>query len=360
MMKEKNDKKLFSILFIFTLVYSNIKIAKQSYFKFKGYALDDISWTNFFIEYYLTDILIMTMLLALILFLTKKMIHKDFSRYAILSVHLFFAAVTWVLAYVIYYLYRFTILELNFDNFNWNEAVFNIVNYSDRHFMFYFVNVFIIYTYFYINKSSQIELQKAQLKQQLTNVQVNVLKYQLHPHFFFNTLNSISTLIETDAKLAQNTLADFSNLLRDILFLKDTNLMPLSVEMKILKRYIDIMSIRFSDHLKVSIHVEDNLGDVLIPSLILQPILENSIKHGYSYDSTDLKIDIDIFQKESNLHIEVINNGEPLSENIKYGTGLKNTVDRLITLYENNFIFSIENRKDKIGVITQMIIPIKS
>lgn len=359
-MNDKNDRKLFSVLFIFTLVYSNIKIAKQSYFKFKGYILDDISWSNFFIEYYLTDILIMTMLLVLILFLTKKMIHKEYSRYAILSVHMLFAIGTWLLAYAIYYLYRFIIGELSFDNFNWSEAVFNVVNYSDRHFMFYFVNVFIIYIFYYINKSSQIEIQKTQLKQQLANVQVNVLKYQLHPHFFFNTLNSISTLIETDTKLAQNTLADFSDLLRDILFLKDTNLMPLSVEMKILKRYIDIMSIRFSDHLSVSIHTEANLEDVLIPSLILQPIVENSIKHGYSYDSTDLKIDIDIFQKESNLHIEVINNGEPLSASVKYGTGLKNTVDRLMTLYENDFVFTIENRKHEIGVITQMIIPIKT
>lgn len=359
-MNDKNDRKLFSILIIFTLVYSNIRIAKQSYFKFKGYILQDVSWTHFFLEYYVTDIIIMIMLLGLILFLTKKMIFRNYSRYEILSVHILLALGTWLLAYAIYYFYRFVIGELNFESFNWSEAIFNIINYSDRHFMFYFVNVFIIYTYYYVNKSSQIELQKAQLKQQLANVQVNVLKYQLHPHFFFNTLNSISTLIETDTKLAQNTLADFSDLLRDILFLKDTNLMPLSVEMKILKRYIDIMSIRFSDHLKVSIHIEENLDEVLIPSLILQPIVENSIKHGYSYDSTDLKIDIDISRVDDNLKIEVINNGEPLSKTVKYGTGLKNTVDRLTTLYEDNFIFNIKNRLDGVGVITKMIIPIKT
>ncbi len=234
-----------------------------------------------------------------------------------------------------------------------------MIDYSDRHFMFYFIIVFIIYSYYYFNKLNRIELQKSQLKEQLSRVKVNILKYQLHPHFFFNTLNSISSLIETDTKLAQNTLADFSDLLRDILFLKDTNLMPLHVEMKILKRYIDIMTIRFSDHLQVNIDIEENLDNVLIPSLILQPIIENSIKHGYSYKSTDLVIRITIHKIKNRLHIIICNNGEPLKDNIKYSNGLINTIDRLKTLYSDQYIFELKNDIKNKEVITKIVIPLK-
>ena len=357
-MGDKNDKKLFIVLCLFSFVYSSIRLAKLSYLKHKGIILQDVSWSKLVVEYHITDIFIMIMVVGFILFLTKKMINQNYTKTSIFSIHILFAVITWILSYIIYYIYILIIGKATLDTLEWAEITTSVIDYSDRHFMFYFLNVFIIYTYYYINKSANIELQKTQLKQQLTNVQVNILKYQLHPHFFFNTLNSISSLIEIDPKLAQNTLADFSDLLRDILFLKDTNLMPLSVEMKILKRYIDIMAIRFSDHLLVTIHVENNLEDTLIPSLILQPIVENSIKHGYSYESTDLKIDIDVSKVDTSLHIEVINNGEPLSENLKYGTGLQNTIDRLKTLYDDDFVFTLENRKNDIGVITRMTIPI--
>ncbi|OBX22160.1 hypothetical protein A9996_17285 [Gelidibacter algens] len=259
--------------------------------------------------------------------------------------------------FLIYDVYLFYFSE-QVINRTFNYYLLNTIYYSNTYFLIYSVNVFIIYTYYYVDKLKATELQKVELKQQLTDVQVSVLKYQLHPHFFFNTLNSISSLIDINPKLAQNTLADFSDLLRDILFLKDTNLMTLSTEMDILKRYIDIMLIRFSDHLKIIITIEDNLEDVLIPSLILQPIIENNIKHGYSYSITDLEIRLSIFKYGNMLVMEVENNGEPLKNNrCQFGTGLKNTEDRLKTLYDDDYVFTIKNIAHKIGVISKIAIP---
>ncbi len=194
---------------------------------------------------------------------------------------------------------------------------------------------------------------------QLTNAKLNVLKYKLHPHFLFNTLNSISSLIETDTKLAQDTVADFGDLLRDLLDLKDSSLIPLHEEISISKRYLDIMSLRFSDHLTVTINVDKNIDYILVPSLILLPILENSIKHGYSYNTTNLKIELSITLKNKKVHITVENNGEPLkTTKAIYGNGLQNTIDRLRILFNNSYTYSMKNINNKKGIITTIIIPL--
>ena len=131
--------------------------------------------------------------------------------------------------------------------------------------------------------------------------------------------------------------------------------------MDILNKYIDIMRIRFSDDLEVTINVEKNIENVLIPSLIFQPILENSFKYGYSYNKTKLKINLNIFKEMNNLVIEIENDGQLLkNKNIKYGTGLKNTEDRLKTLYNDNYKFSIKNNKDLSGVKTIIQFPIQT
>jgi hypothetical protein len=231
----------------------------------------------------------------------------------------------------------------------------------DLNFLIYFSMISIVYSFYYFEKTKKVELEKSQLANQLSNSKLNILKYKLHPHFLFNTLNSISTLIETDSKLAQDTVADFGDLLRDLLELKDTSLIPLKEELNISKRYLDIMSLRFSDHLTVLINVEKNIDSILVPSLILLPIIENSIKHGYSYKITNLKIALSIFLKGHKVHITIENNGEPLkSKKTKYGNGLQNTIDRLKILFKSEYTYTMKNLKNNKGVITTIIIPLNN
>lgn len=190
---------------------------------------------------------------------------------------------------------------------------------------------------------------------------MNLLKHLLNPHFFFNTLNSISTLIETDAKLAQNILADLSDLLRDTVNLKDTSFVCIKEEMNILKKYIDIMCIRFSNDLEITMNIENGLDEIFIPSLILLPIIESTINNGYSYDHTKLKIKLELFKRMSNLVMEIENDGQFLiNEKTKYETVLKDTEDRLNKLYHDKYLFSIENNKNLSGFKTIIQLPIQA
>ncbi|GAB4511409.1 MAG: hypothetical protein Tsb004_15800 [Allomuricauda sp.] len=237
--------------------------------------------------------------------------------------------------------------------------ILNIVINSKVYFLVYFTNIIIVYNYYYFERNRDMTMQNIKLNEQLSLAKNNILKYQLHPHFFFNTLNNISSLIDVDKRLAQNTLADFSELLRDIVNLKDTNFMSIAQEVGILRKYIDLMKIRFTDHLKINLEVDRDIEHILIPSFLIQPILENSFKYGYSPKHSHLKIDISIKRNDGNIDVFVANDGSPLPEVFRYGTGLQNTIKRLQTLYGNNYSFSINNQMSQKGVVTKLAFPIK-
>ncbi|MGV6828293.1 MAG: sensor histidine kinase [Flavobacteriales bacterium] len=234
----------------------------------------------------------------------------------------------------------------------------------DLNFLVYFAMLGIIYGYYYLQKIKGIEAQKNRLQQQLINSKMNVLKSQLHPHFVFNTLNSISSLIDIDKNKSQNLIADFGDLFRGILEIKNEHLIPLEKEINLLDKYIDIISVRFSDHLIINKNIEEELKDCLVPNMIIQPLLENAIKHGYSYNKTNLIIDLSIFKKEKYLIIIIENDGDLLNEKFNellgLGTGIRTTQERLYTLFGSNFKFILKNNKAKTGVLAFIKIPLKT
>ena len=201
----------------------------------------------------------------------------------------------------------------------------------------------IINVYYYIKKVKDINLQKSQLETQIANTRLKMLKSQLHPHFMFNTLNTISSLIEEDIEKSQNLIADFGDLFREILEFKDQNLISLKQEISLLDKYIDIISVRFSDHLVIRKKIEPGLENVRVPSLIIQPLLENAVKYGYSYNVTELNINLKIFKEGDYLSILIENDGTLLEnsfdELLSQGLGIQNTNDRLQTLFENDHVF---------------------
>jgi hypothetical protein len=219
----------------------------------------------------------------------------------------------------------------------------------------------IIYLYFYVQKLETIEKQKLNLASQLSEIKMKILTDRLHPHFLFNTLNTISTLIDVNKKKAQNTIVDLSDLLREIIEFKEDNLISLDQELNLLKKYLDIKSIRFNDHLSIKTDIEDNIENALIPNMLLQPIIENSFKHGYSYEHTNLEIEINIYKKDDYLIVEIKNNGKSFETSISElqirGVGLNNTINRLKTLFGNNYKFSMTNNPNKKGVLTKITIP---
>lgn len=180
----------------------------------------------------------------------------------------------------------------------------------------------------------RLQAQTAQLQAQLADARLAALRTQLDPHFLFNTLNAISALVETDPRGVRRMIARLSELLRNSLEGRHDAEIPLDQELGLATRYLEIMQIRFGDRLDVVIRVEPGLETALVPNLILQPLVENAIKHGVSDIEGIGRIEITARRDGSRLLISVRDNGAGLSaQQATEGVGLRNTRARLAQLY---------------------------
>jgi len=170
------------------------------------------------------------------------------------------------------------------------------------------------------------------LQAQLTQARLDVLRNQLNPHFLFNTLNAVSALAERDPKGVRRMIARLSDLLRYTLEESTEQEVPLHRELDLLGEYIELMQIRFQGKLNVEIDVEDNVREALVPNLILQPIVENALKHGVGQISGAGHITLRAGRTAENLVIVVTDNG-PGPGGGEEGVGLKNTNARLREMY---------------------------
>jgi two-component system LytT family sensor kinase len=186
-----------------------------------------------------------------------------------------------------------------------------------------------------------------QLETQIANAQLRALRMQLNPHFLFNTMNSISSLMQTDIAAADKMLEQLSSLLRITLERGEVQLIPLSDEMEFIEMYLAMQDRRFTGRVHQQIYVEPNLHDALIPAMLLQPVIENAFTHGLSKLAKDGRIAVDIRRQNDDLAISVINNGlglHPASSNgcEHSGVGLANVKARLRLHYGLNQAFAIE------------------
>ena len=309
-MKKYIDRKLFLILLGYVGAYHVIYISRRVILKLiKENIYNDTGWLTIIFEPLLSNLIIIPPIILLILLVTKKMIINNYKWRYIILIHFVFSLIYVFLIYLSGNLYNFLIYGGQLEVFSKR-----ILYGANLNFLGYVGFVSIIYSYYYINKTTQIGLQKAQLSEQLINVKMEVLKSQLNPHFLFNTLNSISSLIKEDTHKAQHMIGNLGDLLRDILLLKNENRIPLYKEIIILNKYIEIMKIRFSDHLSIKINIEEHVNNALIPTMLIQPIIENSFKHGYSYNFTELEVKLDIYEKDKKLVIQIENNGTLIKE----------------------------------------------
>ncbi len=317
----------------------------------------ELSWWTTSFEPLLSSFLIVPPVILLIVISTKTMIDKDMKWSYVFIIH-FALSFVYSLAITLFgYVYQSifhntSLLAITLEDF----FVLTMFG-SNLNYLGYVGFVTITYGYYYIQKISSTEIQKVQLAKQLQDVRLQVLKSQLNPHFLFNTLNAIASLIQEDPLKAQHTIGNLGDLLRDVLLINDERMITVSKEFAILKKYIDIMQIRFSDHLTFEGYIQEEVQKVLIPSMLLQPIIENSFKHGYAYGYTDLKVDLMICKKEKWLVVEVKNNGAPITEAQKDGLGIKNVKERLWTLYGDKHEFLFKNLENHSGVLTHIKIP---
>lgn len=193
----------------------------------------------------------------------------------------------------------------------------------------------------------QLQAQTATLEQQLAEARLSALRMQINPHFLFNTLHGIATLVERDPKGVRRMIALLSRLLRHALDETDALEVPMRREMDFLNSYLDIMQIRFQGRLEVRREVEEDLMEALVPHLILQPLVENAIKHGVSQSGSGGRLTLRVQRDGDRLVLSVRDNGprfgggrtegdgapEAAALALEEGTGLSNVRARLEALY---------------------------
>lgn len=198
----------------------------------------------------------------------------------------------------------------------------------------------------YYRKFRERERLASQLETQLAQAQLHALKMQLHPHFLFNTLNAISTVIlQGKADQATRMLAQLSTFLRTTLDASDAQFTSLETELTFIKEYLALEQIRFQDRLRIHWSIDPDTEVAKIPTLILQPLVENALRHGIGHRETAGQLTLRSTLKEGQLVLEVRDNGPGLSsKHPTEGVGLSNTRTRLTQHYGSAFTFNLNNQ----------------
>ena len=237
----------------------------------------------------------------------------------------------------------------------WAEVKRGVLLNFDWEMMTYWAIVGISHAVLYYRESRERALRGAQLETQLVEARLATLQQQLHPHFLFNTLHAISALMHRDVEAADRTLMQLSDLLRMSLDTLGQQEVTLESELDFLSKYLDIERTRFADRLTVRFDVPPDALDVLVPSLLLQPLVENAIKHGVARKAGPGHIDITMRRSGDKLWIEVRDDGVGLSETaldaLQKGIGVSTTRARLQHLFGADYRFEFHRLAQGLAVV---------
>jgi two-component system LytT family sensor kinase len=214
------------------------------------------------------------------------------------------------------------------------------------------------YARLFFLREQQRTTEAVQLRAQLSDARLSALRMQLNPHFLFNTLHAISALVERDPAGVRKMVARLSELLRTTIDGQSSDVVPLRDEIAFLKRYLEIMEIRFQGRLRVSIDVDDALLPALVPNLILQPIVENALEHGASRALEEGRVEISARRVGMQLVLKVRDNGPGLDDEVQTGIGLANTRARLAQLYADAGTLTLDGAVEG-GLEVTMVLPLR-
>jgi len=207
----------------------------------------------------------------------------------------------------------------------------------------------------YYARYREREIEAARLQASLTKARLHALELQLQPHFLFNTLNAVASLVRTrknDDAVAM--IAGLSEILRYTLDHEGNQRVPVEAETEMLRRYLEIQRVRFADRMTYTIDVEPAARTAAVPTLILQPLAENAIRHGIARSAAGGVVSVKAFRENGCLRVDVGNTGS-LSAGDSGGIGLRNTRERLRQLYGDDCAFSLTQSDD--GVVASLRIP---
>jgi len=234
-------------------------------------------------------------------------------------------------------------------HYNYGVMIFRYPMELSNDLMGYTVIVLVYYFFERLRIAQAQQLAAAELQAKLAQAQLDNLRLQLQPHFLFNTLNTISSVMYEDVPAADAMLTQLSDLLRLTLRTANSHEIPLAQELEITRLYLQIMQKRFESNLRVTYSVESELENSLVPQLILQPLVENSLRHGLKDDGAGIDISIAARRENGSLILAVSDTGAGLGSQgaeaaMNRGVGLANIRGRLEQLYGADQEFAIANR----------------
>ena len=228
----------------------------------------------------------------------------------------------------------------------------------------YWMTAIAAHAFEFYHQSKVGKLQTAELSAQLANAQLSALKMQLHPHFLFNTLNSIAALLHKDVEAADKMVARLSDFLRMTLKNSETHGVSLDRELEFTSTYLEIEKIRFQNRLVVETEIESKARGAQVPNLILQPIVENAVQHGLARVKSNGILRISARAEGDRLTIQIEDNGSGYRINPKFngngrrkGVGLPNTMARLEQFYAGDYRFEITDKPDSRGTVVTLDVP---
>lgn len=227
----------------------------------------------------------------------------------------------------------------------------------------YWVFVGVIYAFDHYRESRDRELQTVQLEGKLSQAKLQALRLQIHPHFLFNALNTISAVLYEDVRLADRMIARLSDLLRRTLSTAQSQEVTLGEELDFLDHYLDIMRVRFEERLDVKVKAAPEMRRALVPQLVLQPLVENSIKHAANPVTGAVTATVGVRLRDDTVLIEICDDGPGVEGEsgavFRDGIGLSNTAERLRQLYGERGKLSLANIPDG-GLAVRIELPFRT
>ncbi|WP_235689753.1 sensor histidine kinase [Fulvivirga lutea] len=260
-----------------------------------------------------------------------------------------------ILASVVYILRMAIAMPLNMYNPNVAWRMTNFLGLSSVYALIFFLWSVLYFIYHYFERYNTSLKHEAAMNE----IELNNLKSQLNPHFIFNALNSIRALVDENPKKSKNSITQLSNILRNSLVTDKKKLTSFNEELKIVKDYLGLETIRFEERLKTSFEIHPDSNMFQVPPLMLQTLVENGVKHGISKLKEGGFVKLKTSVTDNEFIIQIRNSGtyklNGVSKN-KPGLGLKNTRHRLELLYGDKARVEIRNESKNI-VLTELIIP---
>jgi two-component system LytT family sensor kinase len=196
-------------------------------------------------------------------------------------------------------------------------------------------------------KFDEKELELSRLRELKIKAELDVLHSKINPHFLYNALNSIADLSVTDGKKARKMTIALADLFRYSINYSDHNYSTVREEIEMAEAYMQIEKIRFEDNLNYSVHVADDVNHYLVPRFILQPIVENAVKHGLKATGKMTEVDIEVKIEHGSLYINITDNGPAFPEELVPGYGIKSIYDKLDLLFPGAYEVFFTNQPSK-------------